>query len=446
MEEKRKSSLRREKVKWAGRGRPALPGDFNHPVAADEGLQDGWVEALPEFAEGGIGVLDDLLEAGDLAAGLVDVEQAGGHVAIGADSRREADVFGANIRRKRVTGGAGGQGFLEDAPRLGKEGGPGGAAGVEFVGPVVAGRVLGGDDVADRIQIDGLQLRVEDREVIEDHQAGDRGGGGLIDRMVEVDDGRGEVGEGQGVGAEAAGVFRGPMRIVGDRRRNPAESADARAELESLEAGEGREMHRADSRRAVGAEAFFGEPVALAERMPEDLLADAVRGRGQVGDEFAAGRECPDAAAVVEDGAPVLWQRAPTVEKRPQGGVLGAQSGSGGGGGLGAVVDDEDVRRVQLEMPDDVRHQPRDDAGIDVEEVEHRAKGRADPARSAHLSAAWRGGWGATEKRNSSLRRKKVKWAGRGRPALPWVGSGGSRDPVVRRMAGRLGSDREEEE
>ena len=48
---------------------------------------------------------------------------------------------------------------------------------------------------------------------------------------------------------------------------------------------------------------------------------------------------------------------------------------SGGGGALIAVVDDEDVRRVELQVLDDVRHQPGDDAGISVEEVEHRGGG-----------------------------------------------------------------------
>jgi hypothetical protein len=38
-----------------------------------------------------------LLEAGHHAAALVDVEQAGGHVAEGGDSRREADVFGGGV-------------------------------------------------------------------------------------------------------------------------------------------------------------------------------------------------------------------------------------------------------------------------------------------------------------------------------------------------------------
>ena len=68
-----------------------------HPVRPDERFQHRWEEALPEFAEGGVAVLDDLLEAGHHAAALVDVEQAGGHVAEGGDSRREADVFGGGV-------------------------------------------------------------------------------------------------------------------------------------------------------------------------------------------------------------------------------------------------------------------------------------------------------------------------------------------------------------
>lgn len=304
----------------------------------------------------------------------MDVEQAGGHVAVGGDSRRETDVFGGGVWRKRVAGCAGRQGFVEDTFCLGEQGGPGGATRVELVGPVVALAVFGGDDLADGVQIPGLQAGVEDGEVIEDHQPGDRGGSCLVERLVEVDDGGWKVRKGQGVGAEAAGVFRGPVRIVGDGWRNPAESADARTKLEFLEAGEGLEMYRADSRRAVGAEAFLDKPVASAERMPEDLLAGRIRGRGKVGEELAPACEFPDAAAIVEDGGPVLREGAPAVEVRSETGVLGAQAGRGGGGGLGAVVDDKDIRRIELLVLDDVRHHPRDDAGIDVEEVEQRGR------------------------------------------------------------------------
>ena len=59
--------------------------------------------------------------------------------------------------------------------------------------------------------------------------------------------------------------------------------------------------------------------------------------------------------------------------------------------------------------------------------------GRADPARSAHFSAEWRCGCVADEKMKIRLRlrestpgrvrRVKVKWAGRGGPALT-VGGG----------------------
>ena len=70
--------------------------------------------------------------------------------------------------------------------------------------------------------------------------------------------------------------------------------------------------------------------------------------------------------------------------------------------------------------------------------------GRADPARSAHLSAAWRCAWVAEEKSKNSLRlrkampgqvrRKKVNWAGRGSPALT-VSKSGSRPPRSLRQA-----------
>jgi hypothetical protein len=45
--------------------------------------------------------------------------------------------------------------------------------------------------------------------------------------------------------------------------------------------------------------------------------------------------------------------------------------------------------------------------------------GRADPARSAHLSAEWRRGWTAKKKRKNSLRREKVKWVDQAEFALP---------------------------
>jgi hypothetical protein len=58
----------------------------------------------------------------------------------------------------------------------------------------------------------------------------------------------------------------------------------------------------------------------------------------------------------------------------------------------------------------------------------HLSAGRADPARSAHLSAARRGVWEAHGKRKKSAQHSRfirdspsgVKWAGRGRPALPF--------------------------